>query len=219
MPRLLIIDPSMSNPEVEGCAEVAAAWGGDVEVVRPVLGPDGRRYAATAADSWGAVVLLGSEASVHDQHPWLLELAGWLRPVMAGAVPFLGLCFGHQLLAALCGGEVRWLYPDHRKRLGIETSIVSGGRLVDEGSLEVVVSHREHVSRTPPGFRAVGQRPEVPNDILEHTILPLFGCQFHAEGREEFARNVGLASGQISASVQADGRRVLRGFCRLAQGS
>ncbi len=217
MRKLLIIDPSMSSPEVEGCAEVAAAWGGEVEVVRPVLGPDGRRYAQTAADSWGAVVLLGSEASVHDELPWLLELRAWLRPVMAGAVPYLGLCFGHQLLAALCGGEVSWLHGDHRKRLGVEHSQLTEGRLLEPCSLEVVVSHREHVSRIPPDFRAVGQRPGVPNDVIEHTSLPLFGCQFHAEGREEFARNVKLPSGQITRAVYDDGRRLLRSFCRLAQ--
>ncbi len=50
------------------------------------------------------VVVGGSFGSANDPEPWRADLAGWLATHQA--VPLLGICGGHQLLARALGGVV-----------------------------------------------------------------------------------------------------------------
>jgi GMP synthase (glutamine-hydrolysing) len=60
----------------------------------------------------GGVVMTGSHAMVTDRLPWMERLADWMRALLAAEVPYLGICFGHQLLAQALGGEVGNLDPE-----------------------------------------------------------------------------------------------------------
>src|SRR5690606_15199076 len=104
-------------------------------------------------------------------------------------VPTLGLCFGHQLLAHLFGGEVGFVSPDQRKLEGLRRVRVdkSGPFPYDEG--ELVVSHRETVTRVPPGFAIFASSQEIPTDGLAHTALPIWTFQSHPEATSDFLRN------------------------------
>jgi len=216
---LWVIDPSMVRAEDQGVEEVRRGWSGTVRLFRPALRPGDGPEPATGYDA-DAVVVLGSAASVHDDLPWLGPMAAWVRPIVEGAVavPLLGVCFGHQLVAHLAGGVVDYLHPDRRKRVGIETSRFDGGRLVPGAhDLRVVVSHREGVTSKPPGYREVATRIEGVVDALEHETLPVFSVQFHPEAREDFARAAGLDPGVIDDQVRQDGRRLLDAFRSFAE--
>jgi GMP synthase-like glutamine amidotransferase len=54
-------------------------------------------------DGWLAT---GSRKSAYDDDEWIHRTAGFVRAVAATAVPFVGICFGHQLLAQALGGTV-----------------------------------------------------------------------------------------------------------------
>lgn len=58
-----------------------------------------------AADCAG-VIVTGSHSMVTDDLPWSVELEEWIPSVVEAGVPFLGICYGHQLLARAGGGEV-----------------------------------------------------------------------------------------------------------------
>ncbi len=217
-PRLLVVDPRLEDTGPEGVDRVVGRWGGPWQVLRPARVPgDGPRVGdGTDAD---AVVVLGSAASVHDRLPWLERLADWLEPLLSGARPrpLLGLCFGHQLLAHLAGGEVGLLHADGRKEVGVSTTVVEGSRLLPgRRELRVVVSHCELVRRPPPGWRVVAHRDLVAVDGLEHPTLPVFGFQFHPEARQELALRRGLDPALVDARVHADGDAVLDAFARFA---
>jgi GMP synthase-like glutamine amidotransferase len=54
-------------------------------------------------DAW---LCTGSRRSVYDADGWIGPAAAFVRDVRDSGVPFVGVCFGHQLLAHALGGEV-----------------------------------------------------------------------------------------------------------------
>ncbi len=220
--RLLVIDPSTENPEDECCAEVLAGWQGEAQVLQPALRPGDGPTPGTGYDCDG-VVVLGSRASVHDRDlPWLADLGAWLQPLVTGEIvrPVLGICFGHQLLAHLAGGNVGFLRGDRSKNAGFCHTELAGGRLQPgRRRLQVVISHREVVHTLPPFMRAVGSRPGVPIDAFEHLTLPLFGVQFHPEARGDFCRFRNLDFDAVAKRIRSDGNRILDAFRDLVRTS
>jgi GMP synthase-like glutamine amidotransferase len=169
-------------------------------------------------DPFAAVVVLGSQSSVHDDAPWVRILRDVLGPVVSGTIdrPLLGVCYGHQWLAHEVGGDVEFARPDGSKIVGIAETRFDGGRLLPgRHVLRVVVSHREVVTRIPDDFRPTAVRAECAIDAFEHRERPLFGVQFHPEARDEFARSAGIEPARIDDRVRADSTRVLRAFLDL----
>jgi GMP synthase-like glutamine amidotransferase len=217
VPRLWIVDPAVVRAEDEGVAEVLHGWPGTSRLFRPALEPASGPRPDTGYDA-DAVVLLGSRASVHDDHAWLRDLAAWLRPIVAGEVriPVLGICFGHQLLGHLAGARVGPLRADGSKLAAVVTSRCEGGRLVPgPRELRVVASHRERISEPRPGWRVTARRPEVEYDGIEHERLPLFGFQFHPEARTAFAASAGIAPTEIDERLRRDSAELLSAFRAL----
>jgi GMP synthase-like glutamine amidotransferase len=213
---LLVIDPSTSFPESAGLARIAQAWCGELAVLQPALQGDGPT-AATPYDA-EAVVVMGSRASVHDDHGWLSGLRTWLRPIVQGSVPLplLGICFGHQLIGHLAGAEVG-LVHDGRKLLGVADSELHSSRLLS-GRLRVVVSHAEEVKTLPGGFVKTAERQPVRFDGLEHGSLPIFSFQFHPEAGAAFLSARGCQVGQNDAdALERDSVRLLQAFARVAR--
>jgi GMP synthase (glutamine-hydrolysing) len=95
--------------------------------------------------------------------------------------PMLGICYGLQVLAADLGGEVS---PSTRREYGYARL-----RLIDSGSalfaglpneMDVWMSHGDHVTGLPPGFKATAQTDGALN-AFEDLSGRIFGVQFHPE--------------------------------------
>jgi GMP synthase-like glutamine amidotransferase len=217
-PHLLVIDPAMTIPEDQGAAEITRCWPGSWSLVRPCLRPGDGPDPSTGY-AMDAVAVMGSKASVRDDHPWLRDLAAWLTPILRGEVrrPLLGICFGHQLVAHLAGARVDWTHADRHEERGFPETTLAGGRLLPgKHRFRVVASHYEAVHDVPPGYRITASREHVPIDGLEHVELPIFTWQFHPEGRERFATKVGLDPNEIDDRIRDESRRVLAAFCAIA---
>ncbi|WP_244928861.1 type 1 glutamine amidotransferase [Nocardioides sp. W7] len=79
--------------------------GARLDVRRPYAGDE---LPATLAGHGGLLVLGGSMgADDEGEHAWLGPTKELARTALAGGVPLLGICLGHQLVASALGGVVR----------------------------------------------------------------------------------------------------------------
>jgi len=117
MPELLVLQHQDDCPPGV-LADWASARGVALELARPDRGelPDPAAF--------DGVVVLGSDRSVNDETPWIVEELAWLRAATAAA-PVLGICFGAQALTVALGGtvaretpEIDWLTLDVDAALG-----------------------------------------------------------------------------------------------------
>ncbi|HKZ01705.1 MAG TPA: glutamine-hydrolyzing GMP synthase [Pyrinomonadaceae bacterium] len=130
----------------------------------------------TARDPKG-IILSGSPASVYQPaaprpDPQLLQT---LR------APLLGICYGLQVLAFDLGGEVQ-ASPSREfgyarlKILETESPLFQG--LPSE--IDVWMSHGDHVTTVPAGFRVTALTDDALNAVEDRSRL-IFGVQFHPE--------------------------------------
>ena len=139
-----------------------------------------------ALTSFGAkgVVLSGGPESVTVD-------TGYTAPsaVFDLGVPVLGICYGMQTMAAQLGGEVEssplreFGYAQVRAR-GHSRLLrdVEDEKNVDgHGLLDVWMSHGDHVTQLPPGFKLIASTDSAPISGIADENRAFYGLQFHPE--------------------------------------
>jgi GMP synthase (glutamine-hydrolysing) len=131
-----------------------------------------------------AWITTGSRHSVNDDEPWIRRLEDFVREVAKTEVPFIGICFGHQLIARALGGSV--VESDRGWGVGIKEVEVRNG--VGLGSsYRVVNSHQDQIDRLPPGAEVLGWSEHCPVAMLGVGDT-LIGIQGHPEFEAEYSR-------------------------------
>lgn len=190
-PHLVVIDPGVKSPELDEFNRIVSL--SLIPATYHMPGLFGMR-SLSLEDVKGirGIIILGSGSSVHDQLPWQIELGAFLKPLMLRAIPTLGLCFGHQLMAHLFGGEVGYAFGDQHKETGLREVHLGPCRLWGkERTGMLVVSHREAVVKLPPDFKSLGKSSLVTYEAMEHKHLPLWGFQSHPEAEVNFFADQG----------------------------
>ena len=139
-----------------------------------------------AAAGYRGIILTGGPNSVYEASsphfdPALLTLG----------VPILGICYGHQLLAWMAGGE-----------------IASAGSVSEYGKVELTaddsplfaglpeksvcwMSHTDYVKTLPAGFSAIASTAHCPCAAMADEGRRLYGVQFHPEvTHTEYGRQI-----------------------------
>jgi GMP synthase (glutamine-hydrolysing) len=130
------------------------------------------------------VLISGSPHSVYEPLPWIARLADAVRDVVrARAVPVLGVCFGHQLMARACGGRVL-ANPRGREIGTIEVHQTPAAR--DDALLgalpnrfAVQATHCDTVVVPPPGATVLARNAL--DDCQAFALDGAYGVQFHPE--------------------------------------
>jgi GMP synthase (glutamine-hydrolysing) len=133
-----------------------------------------------------ACVVTGSRASVYWDEPWIGKLKTYVGEAIEADLPFLGVCYGHQLLADVLGGRVAGM---DEYEIGYRTVNHDGGELfegIDE-EFTVFTTHSDRVVDLPPGAELLAR-----NDYGIHGFRKgdVFGVQFHPEYDKATARSV-----------------------------
>ena len=100
-------------------------------------------------------------------------------------LPFLGICFGHQLIGAAYGSQVVDL--GHNVREFKEVRLLVKDPLFDglPGSIRVSESHRQALTGVPEGFRHLAESATSQVEAMCHHERPIYGVQFHPERSDE----------------------------------
>jgi len=132
-------------------------------------------------------LVTGSRASVYWDEPWIADLVSWVDEAIDRWLPFLGVCFGHQLLAHALGGTVE---PMGEYEIGYRTVEHDGQNPLLDGVDEeftVFTTHSDHVAELPSGATQFAE-----NDYGVHGFRreDVFAVQFHPEYDPETAEMV-----------------------------
>ncbi|MFB6119766.1 MAG: type 1 glutamine amidotransferase [Halobacteriaceae archaeon] len=143
---------------------------------------------------YDAAIVTGSRASVYWTEDWIAGLKSWVDGAVEREVPLLGVCYGHQLLADVLGGEVGAM---DEYEIGYREVEHDGGRLfegIDE-TFTAFTTHSDEVTTTPPGAEVLAE-----NDRSIHAFRkgPVFGVQFHPEYDPETAESVTRGKGELA---------------------
>jgi GMP synthase (glutamine-hydrolysing) len=122
------------------------------------------------------IVLSGGPASVYEDGAPRVDKA-----LFDLGIPVLGICYGHQLMAFLLGGDVR---PGDQREFGhTELAVDDSDLLFSDlpADLSVWMSHGDSVARPPEGFRALAHTNYTRVAAMADPERKLFGVQFHPE--------------------------------------
>jgi GMP synthase (glutamine-hydrolysing) len=181
--EILIIDPSISIPEIEAFNRMSKASSIPLTFHLPHFNGCGS-LERTSPEGIAGVVVLGSLASVHDQRPWQKDLVEWLNLVpISRNVPILGICFGHQLLHLMAEGIVSYVHESKELEIGRRVIELKGdSRLaIHPPKGEVFIYHSEHVSTLGKGYQVWSSGSLVPFECTYHSSKPIWTIQAHPE--------------------------------------
>lgn len=106
-------------------------------------------------DACCGVIVTGSHAMVTDNHPWSVAIEAWIPMLVKRNVPFLGICYGHQLLGRSLGGVVG--YNPRGREIGTVAVSLTSEACADplfreiSGSFPAHTIHEQSVLELPSG--------------------------------------------------------------------
>ncbi|MEA2781816.1 MAG: hypothetical protein QOK29_3360 [Rhodospirillaceae bacterium] len=177
-----------------------------------------------------------------EQHPWLSDEKRVIREaVVERGMPYLGVCLGHQLLAAALGGDVGKAAVAEVGVLEVELTKAGRGDALFEGISDRFKALQWHGAevRTPPAGAAVLARSPVCAVQAMRIGRHAYGMQYHCEllprtvadwagiPAYAYALEASLGEGAMpklqaaaTANMDAfnrDARRIYRNFMGLAR--
>ena len=122
------------------------------------------------------VILTGGPNSVYAADAYRCSKA-----LFEMGIPILGICYGMQLMADCLGGKIAPCDASEygRTDMTVDTSCALFSGL--EAEQAGLMSHTDHVTALPAGFRAVARTQNCANAAMENPGKRLYGTQFHPE--------------------------------------
>jgi GMP synthase-like glutamine amidotransferase len=136
------------------------------------------------ADGW---LITGSKHGAYEDLPFIPPLEGFIRDVYAAAVPLVGVCFGHQIIAQALGGKVEkygggWAVGATDYDFGGET-------------LTLNAWHQDQVTKVPPDAKVIASNDFCANAAMVYNDRA-FTVQAHPEFRPEFVGGLARTRGR-----------------------
>jgi GMP synthase-like glutamine amidotransferase len=140
---------------------------------------------ARVCDAW---ITTGSRASASDDAAWIRATEAFIAQVADSDRPFVGICFGHQLLARTLGADVK------RAPGGWGVGVLPMSILQQEhwmtparSTVRMQYMHADQVTTLPDGATLLGEAPHCPVAMFQCGAR-LLGIEGHPEFPAAYAR-------------------------------
>ncbi|MDR3606056.1 MAG: type 1 glutamine amidotransferase [Oligoflexia bacterium] len=179
--RILIIDNNMMKDSwgCENFRRYARQVPGATVVVRRAPHDD----LPASVDGFDRILVSGSVTSANAQAPWIDRMLEFIRRAVDARKPYLGVCYGHQMLARALGGGDSVRRAD-RAEFGWTHIEMTGESPILKGlpkKFYTFSSHEDEVASLPRGAQIVARSESCAIQSFSLTDAPAFGIQFHPE--------------------------------------
>lgn len=137
-----------------------------------------------SVDECDGYIVTGSRYGVNDNLPWIDKLETFVVSLAEKKKKYVGICFGHQILAAALGGEVKasdhgWTVGITKNRIDVEKAWMDPALK----SLKLVACHQDQVCKIPQGVEVLASSGSCPYYMLQ------YGCHMMSiQGHPEFSK-------------------------------
>lgn len=127
------------------------------------------------AKNYKGIIFTGGPNSVYDE-----KSPHYTKEILTLGIPVLGICYGCQLIAWMCGGKVSTAPVSEYGKIEVtvKDSLLFKG--IPEKSV-VWMSHTDYISQAPDGFKTVGTTENCPCATMENPDEQIYAVQFHPE--------------------------------------
>ena len=127
-------------------------------------------------NGYKGIIFTGGPNSVYDE-----TSPHYTADILDLGIPILGICYGHQLMAFMAGGEIT--SAEDSSEYG-KTLVTVEENILFDGFPEKSVcwmSHTDYVKTAPKGFKIIAHTEKCPCAAICDENRKLFGVQFHPE--------------------------------------
>ena len=141
-------------------------------------------------DQYDGFISSGARHSVYDQDPWILRFKDFVRELYDQGRKFVGICFGHQMIAEALGGKCE--KSDQGWGVGIKEVLIykkMSWMQPEIDSYRMIVSHADQVTALPEDAEVLGGNSHCPCSM--YSVGENFlGIQAHPEFTLAFEKDI-----------------------------
>ncbi len=123
------------------------------------------------------IILTGGPNSVYEE-----DSPGYRKELFEAGIPILGICYGSQLMAYKCGGDVKTAPASEYGHTDV-TVDHTDSKLFTGVSAETScwMSHTDYIAKAPNEFQVTAHTANCPVAAMENADRKLYAVQFHPE--------------------------------------
>lgn len=138
-------------------------------------------------NNYKGIIFTGGPNSVYD-----MSSPHYSKEILSLGIPVLGICYGCQLIAWMCDGEVSSCIKSEYGKIEINTGDSQSLLYKDIPQKSIVwMSHTDYISKAPEGFTVTAASQDCPCASMEDSLHRIYAVQYHPEvTHSEFGRQI-----------------------------